>query len=223
MSAARIVLLQLLLQCSFALPSPAPVPTFTTTLQDANLDDVTAFQNTSASLAPFSASESTTGLSSLDPAALFAGTLDVPPGPHYVRSSYRVPGTDIILEIIVDEVAPFEAAAMGRTLLRAQQDLRNHLHIRGDGWTQPVDEPFQRDDRGTGKCFIGMHSIEPVEPQGPAHFKYSTMLASLEGIWQFLFLGRRRYEAIWQTFDHRVKIGYGKILRSNMPHASHVV
>ncbi|KAI4157619.1 MAG: hypothetical protein LQ342_008146 [Letrouitia transgressa] len=217
MSATRFVLLQLLLQCSFALPNPAPAPTFVTTLQGATLDDVTAFENTSASLAPWSASNSPSSLSLVDPATFFAGPLNAP---HYVRFSYHVHGTGIILEIIVDEVAPFEDAAMGRTLLRAQQDLRNHLHLRGDGWTRPIDEPFQRDDHGTGKCFIGMQSIEPPEPEGPAHYKYSTMLASLEGIWQFLYLGRRRYEAIWQTFDHRVKLGYGKILRSNIPHAA---
>ncbi|KAL9607011.1 MAG: hypothetical protein Q9167_008031 [Letrouitia subvulpina] len=226
MSARRLVLLQLLLQalaiCSFALPNPAPVPTFTTTLQSAALDDFVASENTSAIIDPFSASSSS--LSSVDPATFFAGPLDayrnLTHDPHYVRMSYHVPGTTIYLELVVDEAAPFEGVAMGRTLLRAQQDLRAHIHLRGDGWTQAIDEPFQRDDRGTGKCLVGMQSIEPPEPHGPAHYKYSTMLTSLEGIWRFLYLDRRRYEAIWQTIDNGLRIGYGKIVRSNIPHVA---
>ena len=114
--------------------------------------------------------------------------------------------------------APFSSAAMGNTILRVQQELRIYLSHHTDSFLKPEDDPFQRDDHGSGLCFIGMASKNKEEPQGPHRFKYSHLLANADALFVTLFRTNRRFEAIWQTKENRIILGYGKIPRHNVPH-----
>lgn len=114
------------------------------------------------------------------------------------------------LDFLLNYNIPIERAALGRTILNGQQKLRNHISSKGDGFLDPDEDPWQIDDKRTGKCVVGVASYE--NPKSPEQrMKYSTALAALAGCWDVLFLGKREVSARFRILEGRESVGHGKI------------
>ncbi|KAL8893236.1 MAG: hypothetical protein Q9192_005468, partial [Flavoplaca navasiana] len=127
---------------------------------------------------------------------------------------YHVPGSPITLLLIVHEQRPIERPALFRTIFNAQQALRRQLSKEGNRWLDPDDDPYQVDDKRTGKCMIGMKSIHPGS-KGGERLTYLGVLDVMQGLWDVLYLGRNGYNTIYQVKNGSVVVGNGKIVVGN--------
>ncbi|KAL8953849.1 MAG: hypothetical protein Q9222_000295 [Ikaeria aurantiellina] len=136
--------------------------------------------------------------------------------------SYSVPGTTISMVIVLAMHTPIERAAMGRTIFRAQQELRRMLENEGNRWLDVADDPYQVDDRRTGKCMIGMKSVHVGGEDGD-RLTYRTVLDTFQGLWDVLYLGRNEYTGIYQIKNGSVEVGHATNLKDcvnqNQDHA----
>ncbi|KAL9040009.1 MAG: hypothetical protein Q9180_002185, partial [Flavoplaca navasiana] len=130
---------------------------------------------------------------------------------HY---RYHVPDSPISLLLIVHELHPIERPALFRTIFNAQQALRRQLSKEGDRWLDPDDDPYQVDDKRTGKCMIGMKSIHPGSKDGE-RLTYKGVLDVMQGLWDVLYLGRNGYNTIYQVKNGSLVVANGKIVVGN--------
>ncbi|KAL8708911.1 MAG: hypothetical protein Q9220_006243 [cf. Caloplaca sp. 1 TL-2023] len=134
-------------------------------------------------------------------------------GEKYYR--YGVPGTTISLIIVITMHTPIERAALGRTILRSQQELRRMLTKERDRWLDVADDPYQVDDKRTGKCIIGMKSVNVGGKDGE-RLTYQTVLDTFQGLFDVLYLGENEYTSIFQIKNGTVEVGHGKITVGNV-------
>ncbi|KAL8991678.1 MAG: hypothetical protein Q9169_007752, partial [Polycauliona sp. 2 TL-2023] len=133
---------------------------------------------------------------------------------HY---RYHVPDTTITLVLVLFRRSPIERPALFRTIFKAQQDLRRQLANpeEGDRWLDMDDDPYQVDDRRSGKCMIGMSSIHPGADDG-LRLTYKGVLDVMQGLWDVMYLGRHEYNAIYEIKNRTVVVGHGKIIVGNV-------
>ncbi|KAI4281398.1 MAG: hypothetical protein L6R38_003732 [Xanthoria sp. 2 TBL-2021] len=132
--------------------------------------------------------------------------------PHY---SYHVPNTPISLILIRVHQHPIERAALFRTIFNTQQALRRQLSIEGNRWLDVDDDPYQVDDKRSGKCMIGMKSVHPGG-NDRERLTYKDVLDVMQGLWDVLYLGRNGYNTIYQINNGTVLVGHGKIIVGNV-------
>ncbi|KAL9028648.1 MAG: hypothetical protein Q9180_007133 [Flavoplaca navasiana] len=131
---------------------------------------------------------------------------------HY---RYHVPDSPIFLLLIVHELHPIERPALFRTIFNAQHALRRQLSTEGNRWLDPDDDPYQVDDKRTGKCMIGMKSIRPGSKDGE-RLTYQGVLDVMQGLWDVLYLGRNGYNTVYQVKNGSVVVANGKIVVGNV-------
>ena len=90
------------------------------------------------------------------------------------------------------------------------------LDREGNRWLDVDDDPYQVDDRRTGKCMIGMKSIHVGATNGE-RLTYQGVLDVMQGLWDVLYLGRNDYSAIYQIKNGTLEVGNGKIEVGNVP------
>lgn len=127
------------------------------------------------------------------------------------RLSYHVPDTNVYLELLINYDMPIERAALGRTILNGQQRLRAHIFSKGDSYLDPEDDPWDIDDKRTGKCVIGVASYEQ-QTSPEQRMKYSTAVAALSGCWDVLYLGRREFSARFMITEGSLSVGHGRVV-----------
>ncbi|KAL9586627.1 MAG: hypothetical protein Q9212_000762 [Teloschistes hypoglaucus] len=128
---------------------------------------------------------------------------------------YSVPNTPIYLRLVLHPGSPIDRASLGRTILTAQRSLRKYILDNGDAYLDDSDDPYEVDDRRTGKCMIGMKSAKKYT-MGDERLKYGRVLHALQGLWEVLYLGRKCYAGIFQIEDAGEVVGTGKVLVGNV-------
>ncbi|KAL8991089.1 MAG: hypothetical protein Q9169_007951, partial [Polycauliona sp. 2 TL-2023] len=125
---------------------------------------------------------------------------------HY---RYHVPDTTITLVLVLFRRSPIERSALFRTIFKGQQDLRRQLADTKEGnrWLDIDDDPYQLDDRRSGKCMIGMSSIHPGAHDG-LRLTYKGVLDVMQGLWDVMYLGRHEYNAIYEIRNGSVVVGH---------------
>ncbi|KAL8768296.1 MAG: hypothetical protein Q9209_005435 [Squamulea sp. 1 TL-2023] len=128
---------------------------------------------------------------------------------------YRVPGSPISVFFVISTSHPIERAAMGRTILTGQTKLRQRLRDQGNDWLMVEDEPYEIDDKRTGKCMIGMRSIHVGGSDG-ARLTYRGVFDVLQALWDVLYFTRRSNEAVFKVNNGTIHVGNGKIMVGNV-------
>ncbi|KAL8627792.1 hypothetical protein Q9189_006510 [Teloschistes chrysophthalmus] len=128
---------------------------------------------------------------------------------------YPVPNTAILLRLALSPSNPIDRPALGRTILTAQRSLRRHILDNGDDYLDDSDDPYEVDDRRTGKCMIGMKSAKK-HTTGDERLRYGRVLDTFQGLWEVLYLGRRCWVGIFQVEDGGEVVGTGKVLVGNV-------
>ena len=59
----------------------------------------------------------------------------------------------LILTFLLNFDVRIERAALGRTLLNGLQLLRTLVAVKGDEYLEPDDDPWEIDDKLSGKCY----------------------------------------------------------------------
>lgn len=103
---------------------------------------------------------------------------------------------------------------MGRTILLEQQTLRKRLEKSGNAWLSIEDDPYEFDDRKTGKCLIGMKSYHVGGDDG-ARLTYKGVFDALQALWHVLYIKNRTYEAIFQVENSTYLVANGKVTVGN--------
>ncbi|KAL8850403.1 MAG: hypothetical protein Q9221_004635 [Calogaya cf. arnoldii] len=129
--------------------------------------------------------------------------------------SYHIPNTPISLVLIQQPHRPIERPALFRTIFNAQQALRRQLSKEGNRWLDIDDDPYQVDDKRTGKCMIGMMSVRRGSDTGE-RLTYRDVLDVMQGLWDVLYLGRNGYNTVFQVKNGTVVVGNGKIIVGNV-------
>ncbi|KAL9605980.1 MAG: hypothetical protein Q9179_000825 [Wetmoreana sp. 5 TL-2023] len=133
------------------------------------------------------------------------------------KLDYHVPGSTIILRIILETNMAIERAALGRTILRAQQTLRQHLQQYGNSWLPSELDPYEVDDKRSGKCMIGMQSKKKTGT-GEESLTYQGVYDVFQGLYDALYFRRKSYAAIYQIHNGTTTVGTGKLVGGNIPH-----
>ncbi|KAL8775951.1 MAG: hypothetical protein Q9213_008429 [Squamulea squamosa] len=102
------------------------------------------------------------------------------------------------MKLILLRHQPIERAAMFRTIFYSQQALRRMLAAEGNRWLDVDDDPYQVDDKRSGKCTIGMRSIK-VGGKNGERLTYLGVLDAMQGLWDVLYLGKN------SRFEDRLK------------------
>ncbi|KAI4094555.1 MAG: hypothetical protein L6R37_007220 [Teloschistes peruensis] len=129
--------------------------------------------------------------------------------------NYQVPNTAILLRFALHPGSPIDRAALGRTILTAQRSLRQYIQDNGDAYLDDADDPYEVDDRRTGKCMIGMKSTKKYMT-GDERLRYGRVLDTFQGLFDVLYLARRCYVGIFQIEDGGEVVGTGKVLVGNV-------
>ncbi|KAI4107311.1 MAG: hypothetical protein LQ339_002709 [Xanthoria mediterranea] len=131
---------------------------------------------------------------------------------HY---SYHVPNTPISLVLVLVRQSPIERPALFRTIFTSQQTLRHQLSQESNRWLDADDDPYQVDDKRSGKCMIGMKSVHVGGTDGQ-RLTYRDVLDVMQGLWDVLYLGRNGYNTVYQIKNGSVVVGHGKIIVGNV-------
>ncbi|KAI4220162.1 MAG: hypothetical protein L6R36_007814 [Xanthoria steineri] len=146
-------------------------------------------------------------------ASTLATPIDIPPvNTHY---SYHVPNTPITLILVIVHRSPIERPALFRTIFTSQQTLRRQLSQESNRWLDADDDPYQVDDKRSGKCMIGMKSVHVGGNDGE-RLTYRDVLDVMQGLWDVLYLGRNGYNTVYQIKNGSVVVGHGKIIVGNV-------
>ncbi|KAL8727081.1 MAG: hypothetical protein Q9166_006268 [cf. Caloplaca sp. 2 TL-2023] len=129
--------------------------------------------------------------------------------------NYRVPGSTISVYMVIEPSHPIDRAAMGRTILTEQKKLRQRLDTQGDSWLAVQDDPYEIDDKRTGKCMIGMKSVHVGANDG-RRLTYHGVLDVMQALLNVLYMKRREYEAVFQISNDTYLVGNGKIIVGNV-------
>ncbi|KAL8724011.1 MAG: hypothetical protein Q9181_007030 [Wetmoreana brouardii] len=130
---------------------------------------------------------------------------------------YVVPGTTILIDILLDTYVPIERAALGRTILRAQLTLRQHLQQHGNSWLPRDSDPYEVDDKRSGKCMIGMQSAKKSRT-GEDRLTYQCVYDVFQGLYDSLYFKRKSYTGIYQIQNGTKTVGTGKVMVGNVPY-----
>ncbi|KAG7006852.1 hypothetical protein G7Y79_00012g031880 [Physcia stellaris] len=106
--------------------------------------------------------------------------------------------TDTLGEI---ETFTIDRAALGRTILAAQLRVRTHLKTHGDGDLWEEDDPFETPLHLSGRCFIGIASPSITPGASDLKLSYSTLGTILQGLWDFMYVGKRECEVVFKVED----------------------
>ncbi|KAG6986693.1 hypothetical protein G7Y79_00074g098900 [Physcia stellaris] len=124
---------------------------------------------------------------------------------------YRVPDTHITLYISFVPSQPITKAAMGVTILRTQQRLRDYMQ-RYDLEDTPLrrdrgEDPYESEEKYKG-CFVGVASW----PLNTKLLTYGMVEDVLQGLWLFLYREERFVGAVFEVgTDQYGIVGIGKI------------
>ncbi|KAL8688621.1 MAG: hypothetical protein Q9218_005513 [Villophora microphyllina] len=133
-----------------------------------------------------------------------------------VQLDYHVPGTTLVLHFVLSLRDPIDRLALGRTILTAQQPLHRLPTHRLNAYLAPEDDPYEVDDRRSGKCMIGMKSAKKGS-EGDERLTYKRVLDTFQGVYGALYMGRRCYSGIFQVDDGVEIVGTGKVVVGNVP------
>ena len=122
---------------------------------------------------------------------------------------YRVPDTHITLYISLVPSQPMTKAAMGVTILRTQQRLRDQMQ-RYDLEDAPLrrgEDPYESEEKYKG-CFVGVASW----PLDTKLLTYGMVEDVLQGLWLFLYRQENFVAAVFEVAaDQYGTVGIGKI------------
>ncbi|KAL8857719.1 MAG: hypothetical protein Q9178_005754 [Gyalolechia marmorata] len=139
----------------------------------------------------------------------FSNPALIPVGDRHLYE-YRVPNSQISIELVLSTEHPVDRQALGRTIFTAQQGLRLHLSRYGNSWLALDDDPYEVDDRRSGKCMIEMKSAHIGSTYGK-RLTYRGVLDVLGALWEVLYMQRRSYEAIYQIINGTLQVGTGRV------------
>ncbi|CAF9931471.1 MAG: hypothetical protein HETSPECPRED_007882 [Heterodermia speciosa] len=88
------------------------------------------------------------------------------------------------------------------------------MSIHEDSYLWPEDEPFLANDTNTAAAtvFVDIESFDSVS-RGHERLRYSSLGSVLQGLWVFMYLGRRETETVFHVEEGRqgLVVGFGKV------------
>lgn len=131
-------------------------------------------------------------------------------GTEFVR--WRIPDSHIVLHLYLDADKPIAKFAMGQTILRTQQRLRDIIKRQSakDKPLAPGQNPYESDKIYEG-CFFGAASW----PADSGLLTYGIVDEVLQGLWLFMYRGERFFQAVFEIkTDQFGTVGIGKLQRN---------
>ncbi|KAL8793897.1 MAG: hypothetical protein Q9195_003516 [Heterodermia aff. obscurata] len=129
-------------------------------------------------------------------------------------SRFRIPGTAFLLHIVSFLDTPIHRGALGRAILHGQEKARRHMNTHEDSYLWPQDEPFLANDTNTAaaRVFVDIESFDSFD-RSDKRLRYSSTASVLQGLWIFMYVGRREAETVFHVEEGRqgLVVGFGKV------------
>ena len=128
-----------------------------------------------------------------------------------------MPESVIRLRILLNIREKIDRKAFGRTILLAQKYIRDHPH--GNDWLSPEDDPYEVDDRKTGRCMIGMQSKDR-SGRSNDRMTYRGVYDVFQGLYDVMYFTQQpelTYVGLMEISNHTRVVGLGRMIIGNVP------